>query len=136
MNRRDLGITLALLIAGITVLGLILRAEPRDDGHAPQHEAVPAGQAPRGPHGGRLLVGEGLTLEMTIYEPGIPPQSRVYPFVDERSAAPRDVELRVELRRFDRVDVLSYAPLEDFLLGDTTVDEPHSFDVRVKARFK
>jgi cobalt-zinc-cadmium efflux system membrane fusion protein len=45
------------------------------------------------------------------------------------------VELAVELGRLGGVvDRIGFAPAGDFLRGDSVVREPHSFDVRVRAR--
>ena len=48
---------------------------------------------------------------------------------------PRASQLEVTLRRLgDRVDRIRFAPHGDYLLGDQTVYEPHSFDAEVVAR--
>lgn len=98
-----------------------------DDHHEP----------PKGPHGGRLLShDDGFSLEVTIYEPGIPPQSRVYAFKDDKPIDPSAVKLTMELHRFDRVDTLSYSKRGDFLYGDQIVAEPHSFAAVVHATYE
>jgi cobalt-zinc-cadmium efflux system membrane fusion protein len=101
-------------------------------GHDDHHE-----EAPKGKHGGRLLQSkDGFALEVTIYEPGIPPQARVYAYQGFLPVDPDNVELTLELHRFDRVDVVGFSKLGEFLLGDKTIVEPHSFDVKVLAKYK
>lgn len=94
------------------------------------------GDAAAGPHGGRLLVEGEYAIELTIFESGVPPQFRAYA---TRQGQPVDltrVELEVELTRLGgRVDRFGFQPVEDYLLGGGVVDEPHSFDVVVRAKF-
>src|SRR5215210_1920222 len=127
------------LLAGAWFLGRkILKSEPKhaasaEDGHggaaAPEYE--------RGPHGGRMLRDGELGIEVTIYEPDIPPQSRVYPFKNDKPIDPNEVKLVVELHRFaGRVDTINYKKEGDHLIGDKVVEEPHSFDVKVMAEYK
>ena len=102
-----------------------------DEVHA---EAGAAAEFERGPHNGRLLKDGDFALEVTIFERGVPPEFRVYAYQDGAVLAPEEVRLTIELRRFGgRVDTIGFAPREDYLLGDRTVEEPHSFDVVVVA---
>ncbi len=89
---------------------------------------------PRGPHGARLLEGPDLHLEMTIYETGVPPHFRVYPLdASGKPVPPAEVKLQVELHRLGgRVDKFAFVPEADYLRGDGVVEEPHSFDVKVR----
>lgn len=91
---------------------------------------------PRGPNGARLLSDGPLQVEITIYEDGVPPQFRVYPFdAALKPIAPKDVELEIELYRLGgRVDRIGFRPEADYLVGDGVIEEPHSFDVKVIAR--
>ncbi len=97
------------------------------------HTEAPA-EAAKGPHGGRLLREDGFGVEVTIFEDGVPPELRAYAYEGDRPIEPNDVKLTITLRRFGgRVDTIEFAKRDDFLLGDTTVVEPHSFDVEVAA---
>lgn len=89
----------------------------------------------RGPHRGRWLEAGAFALELTIFEEGVPPEFRAFVYRDEQQADPAGVQLEVTLRRLgDRVDRIAFAPRGEFLLGDATVYEPHSFDAEVVAR--
>ncbi len=79
-----------------------------------------------------------LQLEVTIYETGVPPQFRVYPYdADLRPLPPEEVGLQIELHRLGgRVDRFEFRPEADYLRSDAVVEEPHSFDVEVAARFE
>ena len=66
--------------------------------------------------------------------PDIPPQSRIFPFKNDKPIDPNEVKLVVELHRFGgRVDTINYKKEGDYLMGDKVVEEPHSFDVKVMA---
>lgn len=107
------------------------------DRHAEHGEHAEAAEpeAPKGPHGGRLLQDGDFGLEITIFERGIPPEFRVYAYEGSEPIDPARVALTITLRRLGgRVDPIAFAPREDHLLGDRTIDEPHSFDVEVSAR--
>ncbi|MBN9554464.1 MAG: efflux RND transporter periplasmic adaptor subunit [Alphaproteobacteria bacterium] len=88
----------------------------------------------RGPHGGRMLRNGALAIEVTIFEDGVEPEYRVYPYRDGEPIAPAEVQLAIELGRLGgRTDRFAFRPQEDFLRGNGVVAEPHSFDVRVRA---
>jgi cobalt-zinc-cadmium efflux system membrane fusion protein len=109
----------------------------------PQHGAVEGGghgetaepDYPRGPHNGRLLSEGDFSVEVTIYEPDIPPQFRVFPFLKGEPLNLDEVDLVIELHRFaGRVDRFQFKKQDDYLVGDLVVEEPHSFDVKVTAK--
>jgi cobalt-zinc-cadmium efflux system membrane fusion protein len=89
----------------------------------------------RGPHNGRLLRDGPFALEITIFETGVPPEFRVYPYLSDQPINPNSVELAIELGRLgDHVDRFVFRPQGDFLRGDGVVLEPHSFEVIVTAQ--
>lgn len=134
MRTRTFATIAAVLAAGAALAVLVLRSEPglstEEEG-----EAASALDYPRGPHGARLLADDGLGLEMTIYEAGVAPQFRVYPYdAAGRPVPPAEVALTAELHRLGgRVDRITFTSEADYLRGSEVVEEPHSFDVRVSA---
>lgn len=91
----------------------------------------------KGPQGGRLLEEDDFQVEVTIYERGIPPEFRVYAFESKRPIDPAEVQLTIELSRLGgRVDEIAFRKVDDYLLGDMVVEEPHSFDVKIIAEWK
>ena len=123
----------AILIAGLYLGIRILRQAPQIVASA-EHEEAAAPEYERGPHGGRLLRDGDFAVEITIYEPEIPPQSRVYPFFKNKPIDPNEVKLTLELHRFGtRVDSFTYQKEDTYLVGSRVVEEPHSFDVKVFA---
>lgn len=95
-----------------------------------QKEAEPE----KGLHGGRLLVDGDVQIEMTIFETGVPPQFRIYPYLDKEPLDPKKVALTVELTRIGgRVDRFEFKSQDEYLTSAQVVEEPHSFDVKVVA---
>ena len=132
-------VPIALLLAvGAVGAWLLLRDAPADtDEHGDEQGAAEVEFA-RGPNGGRLLEAdspEGLVLEVTIAEDGIPPEFRMYPTAGGRPVPPGDVDLTVILTRLGSVDTLRFEPGPGFLRSTTTVREPHSFAVEARARY-
>lgn len=127
MRRRALAPWFALAAVALACT----RSDSTHDGA--QHDA--AGTYERGPHRGRWLADGDFALELTIFEEGVPPEFRAYAYRNREPIDPSQVELEVTLRRLgDRVDRIGFAPRGDYLLGDRTVYEPHSFDAEVVAR--
>lgn len=98
-------------------------------------EEKPAEEYERGPHNGRMLRDGDFALEVTIFEEGVPPEFHIYAYRDDKPIAPREVQLTVMLKRLDgEVNRFQFAPENDYLRGNGTVTEPHSFDVLVEAK--
>lgn len=132
MKGRKIIPILAAILIGIVLAFLILRTERTSMGNAPQESDVV-----KGPHGGRLLSKDGFEVEVTIYERGVPPQFRIYPFEKGKPVSPDEVKMTVALHRFGgRVDEIRFQKEADYLRGDKVVEEPHSFDVKVVAERK
>lgn len=120
---------------------LLLLAACSDDGaqvseanHEHEEGHAAAEDFARGPHNGRLLESDGVDLEITIYETGVPPEFRVYAFENGAPVDPSEVQASIALTRLGgQVDRFSFAPRGDYLIGDGVVYEPHSFDVAVTA---
>ncbi|MBI2214812.1 MAG: efflux RND transporter periplasmic adaptor subunit [Acidobacteria bacterium] len=88
----------------------------------------------KGPHGGKLLSKGDFSLEVKIFEEGVPPEYRLYAFDTGKPLAPSAFEATITLARLDRTDTINFSPRGDYLLGDKEIVEPHSFDVTVKAK--
>jgi len=128
VNRSSVLLALLLSLVGSVSCNRSDHASEGED-HA-EAEALE-----RGPHGGRWLEDGAFSLELTIFEAGVPPEFRAYPYRDRKPVEPSGIELAVTLRRLgDRIDRIGFAPRGDYLLGDQTVHEPHSFDAEIVAR--
>jgi cobalt-zinc-cadmium efflux system membrane fusion protein len=128
-SKNESRSALAVLLLLLGALGCA-----RDDGHEGNSHAEEA-SFERGPHRGRWLEDGEFALELTIFEEGVPPEFRAYVYQNEKPIDPTGVELEVMLRRLgDRVDRIAFTRRGDYLLGDPSVYEPHSFDAEVVAR--
>ena len=125
--RRQMILALSLLaLAGCG-------ARPDKAATPPEAHAGPE-DFERGLHGGRLLRSGDFAVELTIFEDGVPPEFRAYPYRKDKPVSPRDVALSVELTRLGgRVDRFVFAPQGEVLRAAGVVREPHSFDVKVHA---
>ena len=142
MNRKTLSIIL-ILAAGLVLAVMILRMEPPTVHEGHEHEE-PAGHTEaeeqaeaKGPHGGRRFTEGNLNLEVKIYEANVPPQFRIYATDAQGRNIPLDqIQLTIDLHRLERVDHIKFRPAGEYLLGDTEVVEPHSFDVKISAEWQ
>lgn len=95
-----------------------------------------ADEVTRGPHGGRLLEDGDFSLELAIFEGGVPPEFRAWFTQAGKPVAPSSAKLSVELRRPDgAVDHHSFSPEGDYARSNAEVYEPHSFDYSVVAEY-
>ena len=103
-------------------------------GHKEGEEAAP-GTPSKGPHGGKLFTQDGYGLEVTIFEENVEPQFRVYLYRDGKPVAPSTSKVSITLARLGReLEVFSFMPQQDYLVGDAVVEEPHSFKVSIAAQ--
>ncbi|CUA84862.1 efflux RND transporter periplasmic adaptor subunit [Pseudidiomarina woesei] len=87
----------------------------------------------KGPNGGTLLSDGELSVEITIYESGIPPEMRVYTYSNGQLVKPTTVDLQVTLHRLGHEnDKLSFTPEGDYLVSNEVIREPHSYEVSVE----
>ncbi|ODS57803.1 MAG: hypothetical protein ABS36_05015 [Acidobacteria bacterium SCN 69-37] len=135
MHKKTIVSVAIIAVVGVALAAAILRTAPPGSATGETAEASGPLDYPRGPHGARLLSDGGLQVEMTIYETGVPPQFRIYPYdAAMKPIPPAEVDLVVELHRVGgRVDRITFTPEADYLRGNEVVEEPHSFDVKVSA---
>jgi membrane fusion protein, heavy metal efflux system len=120
-----LKLTLALLLA-VPLAACGGSDAPSEEGKKAEEE--------KGPHRGKMLRDGDFAVEMTVFEDGVPPQFRVWPTRDGKPVDPKTVKLTVTLKRLDgQVEVFQFVPENDYLVGQGTVVEPHSFDYEVVA---
>ncbi len=91
----------------------------------------------KGPHRGRLLSDGDFTLELAIFETGVPPEFRAWASKNGEPLSPSDIDLNIKLSRLGgKVDDINFAQQGDALRGDTVIYEPHSFVVTINAVHK
>ncbi|MEE9355959.1 MAG: efflux RND transporter periplasmic adaptor subunit [Methylococcaceae bacterium] len=91
----------------------------------------------KGSHRGRLLKGNGFIVELSIFETGVPPEFRVWVTNNGQPVKPSEVTLNIKLTRLGGIeDNINFTVQGDFLRGDMTIYEPHSFVVTVNAQYQ
>ncbi|MEQ3650559.1 HlyD family efflux transporter periplasmic adaptor subunit [Hyphomonas sp.] len=129
-----------MAVAGLTALLILAGCDGSNStskNDAGTHVQDESSETAKGPHGGQLLEEDLFALEMTIFESGVPPEYRIYPYHDSEPLDPSRVALTVRLDRLgDEEDVFGFSPVQDYLKGDGVVTEPHSFEVFVDAQYQ
>lgn len=125
-----------VLLSSIYIVGLVLTISISTSYAGSQSDTEDAEQE-RGPRGGKLFRDGDFSIELTIFEQGVPPQFRVYAYENNKSVDPSKVNLSIELHRLDgEINRFTFKPDSDVLIGDGVVTEPHSFDVKMNADYK
>lgn len=125
-------------LMAITTILLLALAGCNDDHHDEAghgHHEETADYEP-GDHNGRMLRSDELTIELSIFETGVPPEFRAWATIAGKPLPPSEVDLRVRLIRLGGEDDIQFNPVGDYLRGDTVIYEPHSFAVEVKATYR
>jgi cobalt-zinc-cadmium efflux system membrane fusion protein len=126
--------TQLLSSALLALLCALAACTPRDESAGEIHDEHEEADHDfeRGPHNGRLLRDGNVTVELAIYEQGVPPEFRAWILRDGKAVAPAANQLQVRLTRLGGVvNTHELQPQGDFLRGAAEVYEPHSFDVEV-----
>lgn len=91
----------------------------------------------QGPHGGKLFATDDFSVEVTIYEKGVPPQFRLYLYHKGNLLPPTEAKVGITLTRLGApAQLFRFIPEGDYLIGDLEVEEPHSFDLAIVAEWK
>jgi cobalt-zinc-cadmium efflux system membrane fusion protein len=125
MNSISRTIILSGALLAIAACDMALEPEPMDEAAAGDYE--------RGPNNGRMLRDGSFAIELAIFETGVPPEFRAWATDEGKPINPSAVDLTVTLSRLGAEDEIRFNPQGDYLRGDQTVHEPHSFLVTVKA---
>lgn len=137
VNAMIRNLILTLVVAGLVLFAAWRLWNSQPTGAGVTGEIQAEADYPRGPHNGRLLTEDGFALEITIFETGVPPEFRVYPYYLGEAVDPARVDLTIELGRTGGVlDSIPFRAQGDTLRGEGVVTEPHSFDVTVTAEFQ
>jgi len=103
---------------------------------AGDHHEESTTEPEKGSHGGRLLTDGNFSLELTLFERGIPPEFRVYLTLDNQAIEPNKASVNIKLHRLGNViDNIEFTPEGDYLRGNMEVVEPHSFEVEITASY-
>lgn len=142
LTPKQLGMIALIVLAGLVLAVMLLRQDKHGHGDgAPAASAEqlpqdahahdkPPQEAPRGPHGGRLLAQQDYAIEVTLFEQNVAPHFRLYTFADGQPLDPAASSVTLELKRLGRpLQRLQFTSEGDYLKSDQVVEEPHSFEV-------
>jgi cobalt-zinc-cadmium efflux system membrane fusion protein len=120
-----------LLILLVQLMGFSISATAEGGSNHVKGDNEEQGQEEtKGPNGGKLLREGELTLELAIFERGVPPEYRVW--ITRNGQPVENAQLRVTLTRLGgQEDIFTFQQQDDYWLGDGVVIEPHSFDVAI-----
>ena len=130
MNLNKPFLILGLVFA-LAACGAREAADEHGHGHGDHAEA----DVEKGAHNGRLLREGNLTVELAIFEDGVPPEYRAWLYRDGKPLPADAGSVEVVLTRLGGVtDTHRFTARGDYLVGSGAVYEPHSFDVEVRAQ--
>jgi len=148
MNKTQLKPIIIVIAIGATLGGLILTWDKNTSTaivDAPVENATKAtttksasrgkegktqSEPSKGPRGGKLFTTNGFSVEVTIYEEGIPPQFRLYLYKNSRPLPPTEAKVGITLTRLGApAQLFRFTPERNYLIGDQVVEEPHSFEM-------
>lgn len=127
-----------LICAVIALLGTFTFNTYAAEGHGEQGDNEnKRTEETKGPNGGKLLRNGDFSIELKIFETGVPPEMRLYAYDHGKLVAPGDWKVNVSLDRLggDR-DQIQFSSELDYQVGNQEIKEPHSYDVTIKASYK
>jgi cobalt-zinc-cadmium efflux system membrane fusion protein len=125
MNSLLRTILSSAVLLSVTACDMAFEPESMDEAAAGDYE--------RGPSNGRMLRDGNFAIELAIFETGVPPEFRAWATDNGQPVDPADVDLTVTLTRLGAEDEVRFSAQGDYLRGNQTVYEPHSFLVTVEA---
>lgn len=137
-------VLLIVIVVVITIaLGFFIllndnsRSLGNKDGHEEHDHTEKAPEIAKGPHGGKYFTQDDFGLEVTIFEKGVPPQFRFYLYENNQPIAPNAASVTAALTRLGKpAQIFKFTPEADYLISDSVVEEPHSFNVAITANYK
>ena len=158
-------LVLAIVLIGIVAAGLIIKTNKsamEADGYGEHAEHAEKGSADheeheekatehssadhdqpmtiskttKGPHGGKLFKDGDFAIEVTIFEQNQSPEFRLYAYFNNKVIAPSDTDVSLKLTRLGREpQIFKFTPEKDYLSSKLIVEEPHSFEVVINAKY-
>lgn len=133
MKNFKLAVWTPLLLALFLSACGVTNSEQASHSKADDSEVTEA-EPEKGPHRGRLLKDGDFSLELAIFETGVPPEFRAWATKSGKVIAPDEIDLNIKLTRLGgKIDDINFEQQGDALRGDTVIYEPHSFVVTINA---
>ena len=135
MKKLKLNLNLAALsiLLGSSFVQPVI-AGSHDHGGADKHQEE---EVVKGPNNGRMLVDGDFAIELQLFENGLPPEFRVFATQSGQKLPANEVDVSMQLVRLgNQIDDIKFNSQGAFLRGDTVVYEPHSFVVKLQAKYQ
>lgn len=143
----------AIAVGTVIVIGVVLaiailflskptsKTEDHDKAdHAGEHAEKTGEESAsdqKGPHGGRLFTQGTYALEVTIFEVDSEPVFRLYTYQNAKALAPSASNVTILVQRLGQeAQTYHLKPEQDYLTNADELEEPHSFEVSIKATFE
>lgn len=140
MNKTNLKPIIIVIVIGVIVGALILgwgKTISLDGDAGSVSVGDKNDEEKRGPKGGKLFTTNNFSVEVTIYEKGVPPQFRLYLYENGKPLAPAAAKAAVTLSRLGApAQLVKFKAEGDYLLGDQVIEEPHSFDAAIAVEWR
>lgn len=131
--NKNVNLTTSLLMLLLLLFSSLALSGGAHNQHVDEHATEEA----QGPQGGKLLTAADFALEVTIFEAGVPPEMRLYGYFDGKAVAPADIKAEVTLQRLDgQQDAIRFSPEQQYLVGDISIAEPHSYSVDIDVSYQ
>ncbi|SFP59125.1 membrane fusion protein, cobalt-zinc-cadmium efflux system [Nitrosomonas cryotolerans] len=135
MDKTNLKPIIIVIVMGVIVGALILswdKTVSRDDDAGSVSVDDRNSEEKKGPKGGKLFTTDNFSVEVTIYEKGVPPQFRLYLYENDKPLPPTAAQAAITLSRLGApAQLVKFKAEGNYLLGDQVVVEPHSFDAAI-----
>src|SRR5690606_31837341 len=125
MNKTNLKPIIIVIVIGVIVGALILgwgKTISLDGDAGSVRVGDKNDEEKRGPKGGKLFTTNNFSVEVTIYEKGVPPQFRLYLYENGKPLAPAVAKAAVTLSRLGApAQLVKFIAEGDYLLGDQVI---------------
>ncbi len=145
MNKTKLKPIIIVVVIGIILGGLILGWDEIDSHDIEYHadnlhahdDHTNDEEGPKGPNGGMLFTTDDFSVEVTIFEQGVEPQFRIYLYEKGKLLPATAAKVAITLTRLgSSAQLFKFTAVDDYLVGDQIVIEPHSFEIAIAAEWQ
>lgn len=140
MDKTNLKPIIIVIVIGVILGALILGLDEavfqnNDEASIVTDEG--SDEEKKGPKGGKLFTTDRFSVEVTIYEKGVPPQFRLYLYENNKPLPPATAKAAITLSRLGAgAQLIKFKAEGGYLLGDQVVEEPHSFEAAIAVEWK
>ena len=138
MNKVKSINTLCLqLLVCISLISPLVNASADHHGHDDHHDDNVETMFNKGPHGGVLLEKDNFAIEMLIVDRLQTAEMRIYGYQANVPIMLSAKDTHVELHRLGgKTTRVNFEVEGDYLVSQSNIDEPHSFEIHIEAEYQ